>query len=82
MMRSLIIILTTIFSLAAAADCSVDPNCVMKSDGAGYAKQGPGCADCLKFLNKKRLRQAGPGAFDSVGGTTPQDQDDSTKTEN
>ncbi len=79
MMKMLIILLTTIFSLAASADCSVDPNCLMKSGGAGYGKQGPGCADCLKFLNKKRLPQGGSGAFDSPG-APPEDNDDSTNT--
>ena len=61
-MRLLFILLTTIFSLSAAANCPADDrNCVMKSGGAGYSKQGPGCADCTKFLNNKRLPEKGSG---------------------
>ncbi len=80
-MKMLIIFLTTVFSLAASADCAVDPNCAMKAGGAGFSSQGPGCADCLKFLNKKRLPQAGSGAFDNTNVPVPQNDDDSTGTD-
>ena len=45
----------------------------MKSGGAGYSKQGPGCADCTKFLNNKRLPEKGSGAFDGFGAPPEED---------
>ena len=79
----LIILLTTIYSLAASAECAAgDPNCAMKSGGAGFTAQGPGCADCLKFQNNRtRLTQPGSGAFDNTNVPVPRNDDDSTGTD-
>lgn len=56
-MKILIVLLTTIFTLSSFADCPVgDPNCVMKSNGAGTNVIGLDCHGC-RALEKSSYRR-------------------------
>ena len=77
-MKILIVLFTTVFSLSSFADCpDGDPNCVMRSNGAGTNVIGLDCPGCralekssYHFYENSYQLEDGASRGSSSSGTT------------